>query len=261
MILRIHSSSGRTSVLDVDPTGQISDIKAFLERTLCMDVTPTLTFKGHELRDHRSLWHYGIGQRDTLYVCKHVHYFHDCKEAIHFDIAPQSNIPRTSLCFEDPDGGRFMLDVNSDIKVTQLYDEILFEEKLVVHHLKFLSLSDGRLIDLPVDASISQFPLSSRRIFMFGPSIPLANHATMDIHVRLGDGRILDIMSMPHHTLNEFKEAVRSLYDESLSDVLVLLGQEINGNGTISELGFFQGCIIHSGKLTSFVATPLLMVF
>jgi hypothetical protein len=68
--LTVRSFTGKAISLQVDPASKISYVKDTIIEVMGRKSRPVLTCKGHELRDHQSLSHYGITARDVLHICE-----------------------------------------------------------------------------------------------------------------------------------------------------------------------------------------------
>jgi len=67
----VRNFTGKTIFLEVNPATKVSGLKDTIARTtLCKWAKPVLTWKGHELRDHQSLSHYNVADRDALWICE-----------------------------------------------------------------------------------------------------------------------------------------------------------------------------------------------
>jgi hypothetical protein len=72
--LTIRNFTGKAVPLDVDSNATVADVKAAIARTVTGlskgAKQPALAFKGHELRDHKSLSHYDITDHAVLHLCE-----------------------------------------------------------------------------------------------------------------------------------------------------------------------------------------------
>ena len=261
----VRNFTGKTISVEVNPATKVSGLKdTIAQTTLCKWAKPALTWKGHELRDHQSLSHYNVADRDVLYICERQ--FFGLKSRMVFDLGkwsvPPSKVPKIFLQFEKSDGSHFTLEVNSDITIAQLKRDVAVEEKIDVPKLKFVSSmedpEDPETVfvsepqDLPEEALISQYPLSNSTIVICGPPPPLKPPPTFNVHVILyDDARKLDVEAKLQQTLNEFREAVLLQHDVSIADdVLMLVGKEVVGDEIpIWDLGFVPDCTVHAGEL------------
>jgi uncharacterized ubiquitin-like protein YukD len=67
----VHNFTGRSFPLDVDPASKISVVKAAITRAMGKQAKLPLEWRGHELRDHQTLSHYGIAIGDVLHIREH----------------------------------------------------------------------------------------------------------------------------------------------------------------------------------------------
>jgi hypothetical protein len=183
---------------------------------------------------------------------------HTCSYNNKFAQVPPSNVDRTTLQFERPDGTQFELQVDPHLTVAQLSNEIAIEEKMDVHKLKFIPLADdiddpetcivSEPQELPVEAPISAYPLSSTTVFVCAPPPPITPSASMRVCLQLCDGQRLDVETSLQQTLCEFRGAVLLQHELSITDhVLVLASKEVTGEDIpLWDLGFFQDCTVHA---------------
>jgi hypothetical protein len=77
---------------------------------------PSLAYKRHELRDHRTLSYYGVSNNDTL------------------QILPPSKVPKTLLRFQapGPNGVSFTCSIHKDATIAQLREQVAIEERMAV---------------------------------------------------------------------------------------------------------------------------------
>ena len=65
--ITVQNFTGKVFALSVDSSSQVSDVKE--AAALSLGKTPAaLAYKGHELRDHRPLSHYGVVNGDLLHI-------------------------------------------------------------------------------------------------------------------------------------------------------------------------------------------------
>jgi len=243
----VRNFTGRSFSLDVDPASRVSDVKGIIARTMGKQgFKPSLTWKGHELRDHQSLSHYGVSSGHVL------------------NILPPSKVPKISLQFERRDGNHFTLQVNSDASVSQLKRDLAFEEKIDPHCLKFVvSLEDSddpdtlfvsEPQDLLENAMISQYPLADATIFIYGLPQPTTPPTSFNVCVAFQEGEKLEVEVTLQQTLNDFREAVRLQHHVSITDhALIFVGREVVGDEIpIWDLGFVPGSVIHAVPFISF---------
>lgn len=159
MRLIIKTFTGKSIELDIDPTITVSELKVKLATHTSFKgkIKTAIAYKGHELRDHRQISHYGISQGDTLNIreCRYIWYI-IMLGLITLMVAPPSSKPRITLEFQAEDGSYcFSLSVPSDASIAQIKKAILYEEKAVVSGMKISStdelLTNDNLLSLLSD--------------------------------------------------------------------------------------------------------------
>jgi uncharacterized ubiquitin-like protein YukD len=76
--ITVKNFTGRAFALNVDPNTTVSDLKDAIAEAkspgsqAVWQIETHLTYKGHELRDHQPLSHYGISQGNTLHISEHL---------------------------------------------------------------------------------------------------------------------------------------------------------------------------------------------
>jgi hypothetical protein len=261
----VRNFTGRSFSLDVDPASRVSDVKDIIARTMGKQgFKPSLTWKGHELRDHQSQSHYGVSSGHVLNIREHRFLDQPLRGSYSLTMVgcqvPPSKVPKISLQFERPDGNHFTLQVNSEASVSQLKRDLVFEEKIDAHCLKFVvSLEDSddpdtlfvsEPQDLPENAMISQYPLADATIFIYGLPPPITPPTSFNVCVAFQEGEKLEVEVTLQQTLNDFREAVRLQHHVSITDhVLIFVGREVVGDEIpIWDLGFVPGSVVHEGR-------------
>jgi hypothetical protein len=275
--VKLCDFTGRITVVDLDPTSKISLVKDTIVLALKRSSRPALSFKGHELRDHRTLSYYNICKMDSVHMreCALISIMSLLVRNNKCAQVPPSNVDKTILQFERPDGTQFELQVNPHLTVAKLSREIAIEEKMDVHKLKFIPLSDdiddpetciiSELQELPAEAFISVYPLSGTTVFICGPPPPVAPSASIRVCLQLCDGQRLGVETSLQQTLCEFRGAVLLQHELSITDhVLILASKEVTGEDMpLWDLGFFEDCTVHSRTILNastrtFIDTSLL---
>jgi hypothetical protein len=180
--------------------------------------------------------------------------------------------PKILLQFERRDGSRFAMDVDPGTTIAQLKKEVLIEEKIDAHKLRFIGATDDpddpeSLIvseprDLPDEMLVSQFPLSEATIFLCGLPPPVSPPRMFHVCVRVSDGNDavnLDVETAFAHTLRGLRETVELQHQVSVVDhVLVFVGKELVGEDLpIWDLGIIPDCTIHAGERSESSSTTI----
>ncbi|KAF7986046.1 hypothetical protein HWV62_41414 [Athelia sp. TMB] len=248
--------------LDVDAaTTTVSALKELIA-ALGKDDTfqkSTVTFKGHELRDARTLEHYGVGihehktKRDesinTIQLCR-----------------PTSQIDpemRITLRFKTDTEHRFSLTVNEKVTVAQLKREIAIEERLTVRALQGLvpfghaeeTLKDDAVVgSLELQDQVIAVTTLDREAIAAGKRPVRA--ADFDVRVSIDErgnkdrkaNRTFAMHVSGSQTLAEFEDAALCLHMVHLADyALILDGVELkHDEATLDALNVRPGCTIYA---------------